>query len=285
MDEVLQGFPGPRVSFPLQYLGLPLTLGRIKMVHLQYVQDRARSRVAGWQGRLLNIAGRRELVRSVLSSLLVYLPTVVKAPKNFLKEIDKLRRRFLWVGDQELSRGKCKVAWVRVCMPPSNGGAGIIELETFSRALRLRWLWYYWDDRNRPWKNFELPVDNVDISLFNTATLVEIGNGEKASFWTTRWLHGVALATVYPALFKHSRRKNITVKEARTDNKWTSDVDHDMTVNLISQFVDLAERLNGIELRPYQTDKISWLHTSDGQYTARLAYHLQLVGKNIFIVS
>jgi hypothetical protein len=209
----------------------------------------------------------------------VYLLTVVKAPKNFLKEIDKLRRRFLWAGDQELSGGKCKVAWVRVCMPPSNGGAGIIELETFSRALRLRWLWYYWDDRNRPWKNFELPVDNVDISLFNAATSVEIGNGEKASFWTTRWLHGVALAMVYPALFKHSRRKNRTVKEALTDNKWISDVDHDMTVNLISQFVDLAERLNGIELWPDQTDKISWLHTSDGQYTARSAYHLQLVGK------
>lgn len=42
MDEVLQGFPGPRVSFPLKYLGLPLTLGRLKMVHLQYIQDRAR---------------------------------------------------------------------------------------------------------------------------------------------------------------------------------------------------------------------------------------------------
>jgi hypothetical protein len=67
-------------------------------------------------------------------------------------------------------------------MPPSNGGAGIIELETFSRALRLRWLWYYWDDRNRPWKNFELPVDNVDTALFNVVTSVEIGNGEKASF-------------------------------------------------------------------------------------------------------
>jgi hypothetical protein len=85
--------------------------------------------------------------------------------------------------------------------------------------------------------------------------------------------------TVYPALFKHSRRKNRTVKESLTDSKWISDVDHDMTVNLISQFMDLAERLNGIELRPDQTNKISWLHISDGQYTARSAYHLQLVGK------
>lgn len=37
MDEVLQDFPGPRVTFPMQYLGLPLTLGRLKMVHLQYI--------------------------------------------------------------------------------------------------------------------------------------------------------------------------------------------------------------------------------------------------------
>lgn len=28
LDEVLQDFPGPRVNFPTQYLGLPLTLGR-----------------------------------------------------------------------------------------------------------------------------------------------------------------------------------------------------------------------------------------------------------------
>jgi hypothetical protein len=68
IDEVLQDFPGVRVTFPLQYLGLPLTLGRLRMVHLQYIQDRAKRKVAGWQGRLLNIAGRRELVRSVTRS-------------------------------------------------------------------------------------------------------------------------------------------------------------------------------------------------------------------------
>jgi hypothetical protein len=60
------------------------------MVHLQYVQDRAKGRVAGWQGKLLNVSGRRELVRSMLSSLPVYLMTVIKVPKKFLKELDKL---------------------------------------------------------------------------------------------------------------------------------------------------------------------------------------------------
>lgn len=91
------------------------------MVHWQYIQDRAKRRVAGWQGRLLNIAGCRELVRSMLSSLPVYLLTAVKVPKNFIKEFDKIRRRFLWAGDKELSGGKCKVAWVRVCTPTDYG--------------------------------------------------------------------------------------------------------------------------------------------------------------------
>lgn len=196
MDEVLADFPGPRVSFPLKYLGLPLTLGRLRMVHLQYIQDRAKARVAGWQGRLLNVAGRRELVRSVLSSIPVYLLTVVKAPKNFLKELDKLRRRFLWAGDKDLTGGKCKVAWVRVCAPTIHGGAAILDLEKFSRALRIRWLWFSWDERARLWRGLELPVDKEDIALFHAATKVDLGNGDKAAFWMSRWLHGQAPATL-----------------------------------------------------------------------------------------
>jgi hypothetical protein len=51
MDDVFADFADRRVTFPIQYLGLPLTLGRIKMVHLQYIQDRARGKLAGWQGK------------------------------------------------------------------------------------------------------------------------------------------------------------------------------------------------------------------------------------------
>lgn len=46
-DEVLMDFSGARASFPIKYLGLPLTLGRTRLVHLQYIQDRAKSKMAG----------------------------------------------------------------------------------------------------------------------------------------------------------------------------------------------------------------------------------------------
>jgi hypothetical protein len=91
-------------------------------------------------------------------------------------------------------------------------------------------------------------------------------------------MEGQAPATLYPALFSHSRRKNRSVKEALTDNKWIIDVDYSMTEQLISEFVVLWGRLQEVELIPTQEDRITWLHTSDGRYTARSAYELQFIG-------
>jgi hypothetical protein len=34
LDEILESFVGQRVTFPMTYLGLPLTLGRLKVVHV-----------------------------------------------------------------------------------------------------------------------------------------------------------------------------------------------------------------------------------------------------------
>jgi hypothetical protein len=68
------------------------------MAQLQLVLDSAFLKQGGWQVNLLNIDGRRELVKIVLGSLPTYLLTVIKPPKRFYKEIDKLRRKFLWAG-------------------------------------------------------------------------------------------------------------------------------------------------------------------------------------------
>lgn len=103
LDHVLEGFGGARANFPITYLGLPLSLGRVKLAHLQKFVDNARNRLAVWQGRLLNPAGRRELVRSVLSAMPIYLLTSIQAPKQFVADIDRIRRRFLWAGDSEIT--------------------------------------------------------------------------------------------------------------------------------------------------------------------------------------
>ena len=165
-------------------------MGRLKVVHVQSIVDKSRSRLAVWQGQLLNPAGRRELVRSVRSAMPIYLITSIKAPKQLTEDIDKIRRRFLWAGDMELTGGKCKVAWTTVARPVEYGGLSIIDLDRFSRALRLRWLWFSWTNPEWAWHGTELPVDSEDLALFSAATRVTVRNGQKASFWHSSWIDG-----------------------------------------------------------------------------------------------
>jgi hypothetical protein len=106
--------------------------------------DKAAAKLSGWNGRNLTRAGRVSLTKSVLSSQLVYLMTVIKTPKEVIHELDKTRKCFLWAGDKTISGGKCKVNWTKTTLPKDLGGLGFLDLHKFARALRLRWLWQEW---------------------------------------------------------------------------------------------------------------------------------------------
>ena len=45
LDHILESFKGKRTNFPITYLGLPLTLGRLKVIHVQSIVDKSRSRL------------------------------------------------------------------------------------------------------------------------------------------------------------------------------------------------------------------------------------------------
>jgi hypothetical protein len=55
------------------------------------------------------MGGHRELVKSVLSSMPIYLMTALQPPKKFYKDFDKIRRHFLWARNQQLHGDKYKI--------------------------------------------------------------------------------------------------------------------------------------------------------------------------------
>ena len=150
-QHILSGFPVIRTSFPIKYLGLPLAVRRLRKLDFQPLVDKATAGLSGWHGRHLTPAGRNCLAKSVLSLQSVYLLTIVKASHEVLAELDKTRKKFLWTGDSLLTGGKCKVNWTRCSLPKENGGLGILNLNRFARALRLRWLWHEWVSPDKPW--------------------------------------------------------------------------------------------------------------------------------------
>jgi hypothetical protein len=103
LDSILANFPVSRATFPIKYLGLPLTPRRVKKLDFQPLLDKAVGNLSAWNGRNLTQARRVCLTKSVLSSQPVYQLTVLKPPLEVMHELDKIRRRFLWAGDKAIS--------------------------------------------------------------------------------------------------------------------------------------------------------------------------------------
>ncbi len=215
LTEVLQGIPAMRANFPLKYLGLPLVLGRMRKTDLQPVFDKISGRVASWRGKNMGAAGRTTLVKSVLSAQPIYLLTALKVTKESLEQLDKQRRRFLWAGTGDITRGKCKVNWIKTCLPTSQGGLGVINLDKFTRALRLRWLWHEWKDPTKPWAGLETPCDGLDKDLFAAATKVTVGDGNTARFWDAAWIDGQRPKDLMPLFYAISKNRRKSLRQGK----------------------------------------------------------------------
>jgi hypothetical protein len=255
LDHVLEPFNGIIESFPCRYLGLQLHTRPLKKVHVQPLIERIAHRLPGWKGKWLNRAGRLTLVSSVLSSIPTYhltvFPLAVWARKridrirrSFLWKgeenangghclvnwatvtrpkdlgIDRIRRSFLWKGEENANGGHCLVNWATVTRPKDLGGLGIPDLDKFGRALHLRWLWQEWVDDTKPWAGIDTPTDGTDQALFTTSTRVVVGDGHRCRFWHDAWLDGEAPCHLAPSLFVISRTKNGSVFMELRDNHW-----------------------------------------------------------------
>lgn len=133
--SVLQCFPSVRSSFPMRYLGLPLSVHRLSRSDFQHLEDKIAGKLVTWQGKFITAAGRATLVKSVISAQATYHLTSLALPQGVMASIDKVRRAFLWAGTDKVSGGKCKINWGMVCRPTNLGGLRILTSRSFPRRL------------------------------------------------------------------------------------------------------------------------------------------------------
>ena len=206
-----------------------------------------------WNGRNVTLARRLTLVKSVLTSQVIHLLSALRVPKGILKLIDNKRKQFLWVGNEVLTGGKCKVNWIRAARSKRGGGLGILRLGKFSRALRLRWLWKQCKKEQGQWLDTETPCTTKDKLLFAAATTITVGNGERISFWENAWLHGRRPRDIAPAVYNISKKKNRSLREALANNNWVHDLDlHNERFSAVhfSEYCDLWRQVSHVTLQP-----------------------------------
>ncbi|KAF8658110.1 hypothetical protein HU200_059576 [Digitaria exilis] len=98
----------PQLPLPCTYLGIPLSIYKLRKAELQPLVDKVANALPTWKAGLLNLA---------LS------PWAIGC-------IDKRRRAFLWRGTEMVSGGHCLLAWPKCCRPIHLGGLGLPNLQT-----------------------------------------------------------------------------------------------------------------------------------------------------------
>lgn len=86
-------------------------------------------------------SGPLALIKSTLSAIPVHIAFNIKLPPWVIKALTKIMKAFLWLDTEVVANGKCGVTWSHVQRPLRLGGLGILDLEKFGHALRVRGLW------------------------------------------------------------------------------------------------------------------------------------------------
>jgi len=134
------------MTIPFVYLSLPIGWCHKKKEFWTGVVDRVKRRLSSWKGRLLSMAGRICLIKSVLCSIPLFYLSLFKMPVGVANEIVSVQRNFLWGWGSD-GRKVAWASWKKVCEAREDGGLGVIDLRIFNLALLGKWIWRLGSDK------------------------------------------------------------------------------------------------------------------------------------------
>lgn len=135
---------------PRKYLGIPADWGRSKIQGLSWVKERVLARMEGWNGSLLNQAGKEVLIKSVVQAIPSYVMSILALPKTFCADLSATVARFWWARNGR-NRG---IHWKNInilCSPKDVGGLGFKEFSKMSKALLAKQAWRLIQEPNSYW--------------------------------------------------------------------------------------------------------------------------------------
>jgi hypothetical protein len=221
-------------SMPFTYLGLPLGTTKPQVADFLPLISKCERRLVS-TSKFLSQAGRLQMTNVVLSALPTFHLCTFKMHKTVIHQIDKYIKHYLWRGADINDKTPPKAAWDMVCLPKSEGGLGVLRLETHNDALLLKNLHKFFNKADIPWvhliwekhyRNGRLPNHTLKGSFwwrdivrllgkFKSCASVTVQSGSTCSLWHDSWCDTVP-SQAFPHLFSFSRSKFISIGQARS---------------------------------------------------------------------
>lgn len=230
---------------PAKFLGVPLITQKLKKADCIPLITKITSRVDSWTAIYLSLAGRLQLVHSVLQAIYSYWCMHFLLPKGVINHVQMLLSRFLWNGSSA-QKSKAKVAWDQVTLPVEEGGLGIKDAHEWNKCLILKHLisivspmntsslWANWVKltiirgtsfwiAKKPSKCSWILRKVMDYrEIAKQHITYEIGNGRSISLWFDPWYNGMPLCTDVsdPIISNCNMHRNARVSEILTPEGW-----------------------------------------------------------------
>jgi hypothetical protein len=280
-------------TLPFTYLGVPIFEGKAKTIYFQPIADKVKLKLSAWKASLLSLAGRVQLVKSVIHSMLLHCILVYSWPMSLIKDLERWMRNFIWSGDVN-KRKLVTVAWHKVCLPIKEGGLGVRSLSKVNKGANLKLCWEMLQS-NLPWATFlrnrvmkqKSPIKYLISSSvwssikhkYQEATLNSswlLGNGRNINFWTDSWCGQPIVKTLNIPMESHSSLK-ASVHLFINNSTWN--IPH-IFYQIYPFMQDIVEKITIPAIE--RDDQFIWNHSHDGDLTFKEAYQFQCqAGQNI----
>ncbi|XP_019228166.1 PREDICTED: uncharacterized protein LOC109209363 [Nicotiana attenuata] len=149
-DKMLTELQLSEGSLAFKYLGIPLASKKISIQQCMPLVERIVDRIRSWTSKFLLYAGKLQLIKSVLFEMQTYWAQVFLIPKEIVKMVNGICRRYLWTGSNENSQ-RNPISWDTLCKPKVAGGLNIINYERWNKAAITKLLWAVVNKKDKLW--------------------------------------------------------------------------------------------------------------------------------------
>ncbi|KAL0288419.1 UNVERIFIED_CONTAM: hypothetical protein Sangu_2659800 [Sesamum angustifolium] len=268
---------------PITCLGAPLHKGHKKKILFEPLIDKIRNKISGWEHRHLSQGGRLQLIKSVLSSMPIYLLQVLSPPAGTLQKIEQLFAKVFW-GSTTDHKKIHWTKWAYIYYPCEERGLRIRNIRDTVIAFSHK-LWWRLRQNNTLWASFTISKyckkstpafakakqkdSNIwrricsikSVSQENTFWSLGAGN---VSFWYDCWLPTGTLHS----LSHPNRASNAIVKSFWANHSW----DIDKLKEVVPQHI--MELILEIPINPQHQHVMHWKPSSYGSFSTKSAWEI-----------
>lgn len=175
------------------------------------------------------------------------------------------------------------------------GGLGIKNLENHSKALRMKWLWKYANEKQRSWgKVIEAKYEEEDrwmtkevttpygVNLWRSIrslwsdlksnTKIKVNDGHKTRFWYDDWHESGTMLSLYPNIHNLVLQQQRPIAEMWTPEGWEVNFRrqiNDWEITRVADFFSLIGQFKGTQ---EGDDELWWQDTEKGAFKVGKTY-------------